>query len=233
MLNASSKPARRLTTCLLAIALPATAAPMADLEAARVAVQEYVAGLLGPGVDIDVNRPDPRLRLAQCSQPLEVFEQGRPISVGTNTLGVRCPGAVPWTIYLSARVSQLVPVLVTTRPLSLGHVITAEDLALVSQDQGRLRQGTLADPSLAIGRVVTRPLTAGMPLTPMHVAVATVVRRGERVTIRAGSSGLAVEAPGKALADGAPGNRIRVENLRSRRVVEGTVRPDRVIDISM
>lgn len=233
MRSASSSPTRVLAAGLLALALPVMAVPMEDLEAVRQSVREHVSRLLGAGVHIDVGRPDPRLRLAQCSQPLEVFEQGRAVSVGPNTLGVRCPGAVPWTIYLTARVSQLIPVLVTTRPLALGHMITAEDLVLVSQDQGQLRQSTLADPTLAIGRVVARPLTAGMPLTTQHIAAATVVRRGERVTIRAGASGLAVEAPGKALSDGAAGSRIRVENLRSRRVVEGTVGPDRVIDVAL
>jgi flagella basal body P-ring formation protein FlgA len=222
-----------IVLCLFTLAGPASAAPMQDLEAVRTAVHRHIESLLGPGVSIDVTRPDPRLRLARCTGDLEVFEQGRAIAVGTNTLGVRCPGQVPWTIYLSAKVSQLVPVLVATRPLSPGHVITAEDLALVSQDQGQLRQNTLANPTLVIGRVVSRPMSAGMPVTAQHIAEATTVRRGEKVTIRAGGSGLAVETPGKALADGAPGSRIRVENLRSRRVVEGVVGPDRVIDVSM
>ncbi len=226
--------ARLTLACLLvSSALPVGAVPTQDLEAVRLAVHEHVQALLGPTVQIEINRPDSRLRLAACRQTLEVFEQGRPITVGTNTLGVRCPGQVPWTIYLSARVSQLIPVLVATRPLSPGHLITAEDLALVSQDQGRVRQNTLADPSAAIGRVVARPLTAGMPLTAQHMTEATSIRRGEQVIIRAGKGGLAVETPGKALADGAPGSRIRVENLRSRRVVEGKVGPDRVIEVSM
>jgi len=218
---------------LLAVSCTVAAAQSEDLDALRLAAIEHVQALLGPDVEVEVGRPDPRLRLARCDDLLEVFEQGRPVSVGNNTLGVRCPGTVPWTIYLPARVSQSVPVLVANRSLGLGHVVTADDIALVSRDQGRLRQNTLADPTLVIGQVIARPLDAGMPVTTQHLEQATVVKRGEQVIIRAGSAGFAVEAPGKALADGAPGTRIRVENLRSRRIVEGVVGADRVILIAL
>jgi flagellar basal body P-ring formation protein FlgA len=218
---------------LCAVNGPVCAVVQENLDEMRQIAQEHVEFVLGSGVEVEVSRPDPRLHLARCDAPLEVFEQGRPLSVGNNTLGVRCSGTSPWTVYLSARVSRSVPVLVTNRPLGLGHVITADDIALISQDQARLRQDTLSDPSQVIGQVVARPLNAGAPLTTHHIQQATVVKRGEQVTIRAGSRHFAVEAPGKALADGTPGSRIRVENLRSKRIVEGVVGPDRVIDVAL
>jgi flagellar basal body P-ring formation protein FlgA len=50
-----------------------------------------------------------------------------------------------------------------------------------------------------------------------------LVRRGERVTLQAAGGTIAVQVEGEALAGGALGERVRVRNLATRRVVEGTV----------
>jgi flagella basal body P-ring formation protein FlgA len=49
------------------------------------------------------------------------------------------------------------------------------------------------------------------------------VKRGNQVEIIAISQGLQVRMMGKALADGGLGDRIKVKNLNSGRVITGTV----------
>ena len=66
-----------------------------------------------------------------------------------------------------------------------------------------------------------RPLAAGTPLTRQALAPPLVVRRGQQVVLLAETAGLQVRSSGTALADAARGERVRVKNSRSRRIVEG------------
>jgi flagella basal body P-ring formation protein FlgA len=50
-----------------------------------------------------------------------------------------------------------------------------------------------------------------------------VIRRGEVVTLVTSSGSFEVRAPGRALADAAAGERTRIQNLSSQKVVEGRV----------
>ncbi|NNE63328.1 MAG: flagellar basal body P-ring formation protein FlgA, partial [Gammaproteobacteria bacterium] len=50
-----------------------------------------------------------------------------------------------------------------------------------------------------------------------------IISRGQRVTILARVGGMEVRTSGKALAHGAAGERIAVQNIKSRQKLEGTV----------
>ena len=58
-------------------------------------------------------------------------------------------------------------------------------------------------------------------LTPSLVAEPPVIRRGQRVSLVSSGTGIAVRAPGEALAEARTGQRLRVKNLSSGKVVEG------------
>jgi flagella basal body P-ring formation protein FlgA len=53
-----------------------------------------------------------------------------------------------------------------------------------------------------------------------------VIKRGDQTVITAGSGGLRVRMTGKALEDGVLGEQIRVQNLSSKRTIQGEVQPD-------
>ena len=60
-----------------------------------------------------------------------------------------------------------------------------------------------------------------------------LVRRGQRVTVLAQGRGIQVRTNGKALGDAAKGERVRVENTTSRRVVEGVAIADGVVRVNL
>jgi flagella basal body P-ring formation protein FlgA len=60
---------------------------------------------------------------------------------------------------------------------------------------------------------------------------ANLVKRGSKVEIIANFDGLDVRMRGEALADGGRGDRIRVKNLSSGRVVTGTVSGSGVVHV--
>lgn len=232
-------PIYTLFCALLAIAANAAAADEehhahSDIRrtAEQFALAQAEAGSPG-NIQVEAGELDRRLQLSRCEIPLEAFMPVGGRLAGRTTVGIRCDGAKPWSIYIPVTIALYQPVLVAARPLSRGAHLTADDLQLVEQDVSSLTTGYLTDPEEAEGKVLKRMVTAGTPLTPSIVQAPRLIRRGERVTLLAETGGLQVRVAGKALADGAVGERVRVQNLSSRRIVEGEVVSPGVVKISL
>lgn len=172
---------------------------------------------------IELGRLDPRLRLPVCSSPLQTFANGDRPAAGALSVGVRCAGERPWTLYVPARVAVFGPVAVMARPLARGAPIQPQDLEMLRHDLAGLSYGYFATREAAVGKIAKQPLSAGQVLQVNQVASPKLVRRGEQVTLRVSADGLEVSVAGSALADGELGQRIRVRNARSQRIVEGEV----------
>lgn len=211
---------------LLAIFTPTALAGGQSMEKVRQAITTYLVSNLQReyrDFDVRVASLDSRLQLPECSDALSVTTTRDKVPVGDLALRVRCQGEHPWTIYARAHVSLFKQVLVANRPLAKGTRLTSEVVAMKRRDIAMLRQGYIERPELVIGRYLKRSLPAGHVLTPPLLAAAKVIRKGEVVIIRAQARGLDVRMGGHALMDGELGQRIRVINDRSRRVVEGIV----------
>jgi flagella basal body P-ring formation protein FlgA len=172
---------------------------------------------------VELGRLDPRLRLPECGSPLQMFTNGDRPAAGAQSVGVRCAGERPWTLYVPARVAVFGPVAVIARPLARGATIQRQDMEIVRRDLAGLSHGYFDTPEAAIGKMAKQPLSAGQILQAKQVVSPKLVRRGEQVTLRVSADGFEVSVAGSALADGELGQRIRVRNERSQRVVEGEV----------
>jgi len=126
-------------------------------------------------------------------------------------------------LYVPARVAVFGPVAVIARPLARGAPIQPQDLEIVQRDLAGLSYGYFDTPEAVVGKIAKQPLSTGQILRVNQVVSPKLVRRGEQVTLRVFADGFAVSVAGSALADGVLGQRIRVRNERSRRVVEGEV----------
>jgi flagella basal body P-ring formation protein FlgA len=76
-----------------------------------------------------------------------------------------------------------------------------------------------------------RPLAAATPLLRAQLAPDPIVQKGEAVTLVARQGGMEIRAPGRALADAAPGGRLRVQNVNSLKVVEGRADSSGVVTV--
>ncbi len=217
-------PCLLLAAFLTAPAPAVAASSLHDLSQIRDAAAGFLASRHPPGASrVTVDPLDRRLRLPRCAQPLEPFLPPGARDMAATSVGVRCAGPRPWTVYATARVRVYVTVLVAARPLPRGAVLSAADLRALRQDVSTLAQGYETERARVLGRQLRRPLAAGVPIPPRALAPARVIRRGQRVSIVARSGGLEVTAAGRAEADAALGERLRVRSLASGRVVEGTV----------
>ncbi len=172
----------------------------------------------------EAGRLDPRLRLDACAEPLETFAVGAQRVGGNTSVGIRCTAPRPWTIYVPVRVSREQQVVVLTRSLQREARLDSEALSLVTRDTSGLGFGFFTDLSEVEGLTLRRAAAAGTVISPGLVAIPPTIERGETVTLIAQRSGIAIRATGTALEDARTGDRVRVRNLSSDRIVEGVVR---------
>ncbi|HHH46015.1 MAG TPA: flagellar basal body P-ring formation protein FlgA [Thiotrichales bacterium] len=172
---------------------------------------------------VEVGRIDPRIRLKPCPVPLSLRLSGRaPKPIGRVTVEVSCPGH-GWRIRVPARVSVHAPVVVARKSLAAHARLTEADLKLEDRDISLLHAGMFTSVDSLKGAELRYPVAAGRVITPAQVVPDRPVRRNHAVTIVSGGPGFHIEVAGIALQDGRPGERIRVRNRRSGRVIEARV----------
>ncbi|WP_410218785.1 flagellar basal body P-ring formation chaperone FlgA [Paracoccus sp. (in: a-proteobacteria)] len=107
------------------------------------------------------------------------------------------------------------------RTLPAGSIIEAGDLRVIDTD----RPG-LTDPSAAIGMQTRITLYEGRPLHANMLQPPRIVGRNQIVRLSYLRGALRIDTEGRALDDGAAGDRIRVMNMGSRSTVTAQVMPD-------
>jgi flagella basal body P-ring formation protein FlgA len=219
--------------------LLAPAVLMAETVHSLAAIQQHVEAFLldlqgedAAGLEIHVNPLDSRLRLANCDAKLEAFLASGSRALGNTSVGVRCPGSQPWTVYLSAQVRSFGDVLVANRFLPRGTLLTQADLSTERRDLTTLPAGYETDASRLLGKRLRRSLREQTVIPPQALEAPKLVNRGDRVTIVVNHAGMQVTANGTALQDGVQGEYVRVRNQTSERIIEGEVVDARRVQIN-
>jgi flagella basal body P-ring formation protein FlgA len=138
-------------------------------------------------------------------------------------VGVACNGPVHWMIYVPVTVESRISVLVLKHPVPRDARLTAADVTVESRKITGMTAVFLTDAADLQQRNTLRPLPMGTTLTMDMFKADLVVKHGQDVTLVASVGGIEVRAAGRALADGATGTRLKVQNLSSLKVVEGVV----------
>lgn len=196
----------------------------------RAAVENFVRAqtLTSPGrISIRVGEIDRRVVLPACTT-LETFLPPGGKLLGNSTVGVRCAGAAPWKLFVTVQVKVSANLLVTSRPLQLGHVLRAED---ISGRNGELSSaGMLTDPAQAIGKVLKFGIGAGQVLKQDMLRAPYVVTQGQTVQLQVEEQGFRVRAEGQALNNAAEGENVQIKTA-SGRVVTGIAREGGLIEV--
>ena len=99
----------------------------------------------------------------------------------------------------------------------------ARDLMLQPRNLANLRQGYFTDQQSLIGMDSKRSLKAGSVINPHMVQAPFVIQRHQKVVLSINKPGIAVQMNGIALTKGRLGERIRVRNSSSQKVLQGVV----------
>lgn len=197
----------------------------------RKAAETAALAVLPASSAVQADRPDPRLRLARCTQPLVASVPANGVRQSRFTAEVRCDGTRPWRIFLPVRVTAVRPVVVASRALPRDTVLAPGDVRLADSAPSSVPAGSLHDASLAVGRVLRRGVDEGQALTVALLDAPTMVRRGQQVSMEAVAGGLVVRMEGIARRDGALGDIIEVENGTSGRIVQAVVRSAKSVEV--
>ncbi|MEO1244374.1 MAG: flagellar basal body P-ring formation chaperone FlgA [Pseudomonadota bacterium] len=205
-----------------------------DLDEIKSAATDYLSDRLGgtlDGTSVEAGFLDPRLRLPDCSSPLSAFLNAGADVDRVTTVGVRCSGDRAWKVYVPVSMATTATVAVASRHLPKGSVVTADSLRLERRDVTRSRRGYYSSIEAALGQRVLQTVLKGRMLSPDLLEANRVIRRGQSVTLVVMQGTLRLNMAGKALIDGAIGQRISVENLSSGRTVEGIVRSPEHVEV--
>lgn len=188
-------------------------------------VKETVAQRMPSSAEFEINvlPLDSQLQLAECPTPLEAFKSDDLIKAGRTLIGVRCNAEKKWSIFVSAVVKVYESVIVLTRPVQRGDIITGQHLIIEKRDVSSTR----GDFATALEQVENKEAIRNMPtgaiLGLKSVVQPPLVRRKDKVIISSGQDAFSIQMSGTAMMDGALGQVIKVKNESSGRIVSGVV----------
>lgn len=113
-------------------------------------------------------------------------------------------------------------VVTTTRGVRRGTLLEGA-LAVEERDITNLKHGFFAGPESLEGMRAARPIGSGEIVSHRHVEPVPIVHRGDDVTMSVTTGNMSLLATGEALQDGGVGERIRVRNIDSGKVVYGEI----------
>lgn len=140
----------------------------------------------------------------------------KPRIVGSRrvTLMTRVDGQIRSNKSIRVEIEALAQIAVAAVDLHRGEIITATDIEFNYQDVSRINSPIFTLDEV-IGKRLKRSVRLGQPLARKLVEFPPVIKRGDRVVIKAHSKGLLLTAAGKALEDGRTGETILVVNSNS------------------
>ncbi len=215
----------------IGIAVLALAIPQISYAGQSVSSIAAAAALFAEGratrqgyenVTVNVRPLDSRISLTACTTPLATSSSGERV-LGPVTVAVKCKAPAPWTVHVRATVTTIVELPVLAYTVNRGDIIGQNDIEWREQEVSRDLVGYLTDELRIIGKEARKHLRSGNPLRASDLISPQIIERGQTVDLVARSSGLLVNMQGKALANGAEGDRLLVQNTSSGKKVEGLV----------
>lgn len=142
---------------------------------------------------------------------------------GTTTVGVRCSGDRPWTLYLQARVNVSATYFVAARQINPGDTIGPQDLSPRQGDLTVLPRTVATDAGQIVGMMAVNRITAGLPIRSDLLRSAIAVQQGQVVRVVSRGDGFEVSTEGQVLQRASAGDPVQVRT-RSGQVISGTVK---------
>jgi len=128
-----------------------------------------------------------------------------------------------YTMRITGRLQKLIKVPVLARHLRRGDIIRGRDVVLRAVDQILIPSNAIIQRSDIVGQAARRSLPSGQPVRDGDIEAPTLVRRGALVTMEISTPMMRLTARGKALDNGTLGETVRLRNIQSKRVIQGTV----------
>ena len=161
-------------------------------------------------------------RLPPCAQPLEISNNADRFPGGQQQRQIKCDSP-SWLLFARAEVIMKAQVPITAKKLSKGAVIDADSLRWRTITIEARHQSIVMSKQELIGQQIKRGIRSDSPILKSLVTAPLWVKRGELIILQAGTKGFVATSEGVALESGSEGQRIRVRNSKSGKVVSGII----------
>jgi len=194
-------------------------------ESIKNAIQKFIATKLPTETNYTtkLSQIDNRLHLPLCKESLTIFTRNHLINPGRNSVGVKCNTKKKWMIYTSVTVNIFKDVIILKQPVRRGDIITKDILLTEKRNISKLRSGFFSTHQRIVNKQATRNLAMGTVINQSNITEPKLIKRGEKVTIKASSKNLEISVAGVALMDGIKKQNIRVKNVTTNKTIMATV----------
>lgn len=174
-------------------------------------------------VDFEIGNIDPHLQLSPCENSPDIKFRQDPLTRITNTLEVKCAAPAQWKFFVSSKIEIIGDIVMAKRTIPRGAIISSEDVSTERSIINQVQYGGFSSPSEIIGMTAKRTIRQNNIISSHLLTPPTLVKRGDKVVIKAKNSAISVKMNGIALSDGKLGQQISIKNARSNRVIKGRV----------
>ena len=182
-------------------------------------------------VDIIVSPVDSRLGLTSCDSTLNLTLMGNKEIKRNATVQVECTNSVKnWKTYVPVKVKIQKAVITSLQPIAKGTLLSADNLTVGYIDDYLVNGDMTTDMSQIMGGRSKKDI---QPNQPIRLSQICIVCRNDTVEIIATKGGLSIKTTGRALQDGIKGNSIRVQNVRSQKIISATVTDIGKVEVNM
>ncbi len=199
------------------------AATTNQLQVVKDTAERFVETQISPPkngkLELIARELDSRLQLSDCPSPLEASIPGRQALNKSVTVLLSCTEE-NWQVYVPVEIHLMTPIVVAKRPLDRGLILNKNDLGIQMVNARFQRGQTYTNVNILIGSKVKRVVGIGKPLQGNDICM---VCRNDSVIITAQKEGLNIVAKGTALSDGALGEKIKVRNIKSKRILDAKI----------
>jgi flagella basal body P-ring formation protein FlgA len=236
MINKKIQQVCFLMLMILSLGVDVKAAELEPLDNIEQAAYSYALSesqMKFENAQVSVQPLDKRLRMQACETELNVFSKQSGLGTGKQTIGVKCNAPMPWTVYVQTHIKVMKQVVVSTKPLTANQIIQKQDVKLQLVDVSNFRRGYWQSTNQVVGQQLKYPVALGGVLNKNALKAEKVVKRGELIMLVAEAGAMQVRMSGKALSDASLGQRIKVKNQSSKRIVEGVVDAPGIVKVTM
>jgi flagellar basal body P-ring formation protein FlgA len=173
--------------------------------------------------EISVLPLDSLLKLPECTEPLEAFTTTDLIKAGRTSIGVRCNGEKKWSIFTSAVIKIYENVIVLSRPVQRGEIITRQHLAIEKKDVSKLRGDFVTQAEQIENKQAARYIQTGAIPGLRSFIEPKLIKRGDKIIISTIQPAFSIRMSGVAMMDGSKDQLIRIKNENSGRIISATV----------
>jgi len=168
---------------------------------------------------IEITPIDPRVVIRPCDQPLTL---NIPVKTNNRNVNVKvsCENSTPWKLYLPAKISITIPIVIAKNYISKGSILDDSNITIIEKDSFKIRGEYFSDIKSLLNNKALTSIAKGRTIAKNNICL---VCKGGSVIIEAGDKNFAIQTDGIALSNGTLGQIIRVENKHSKRTLSAQI----------